>query len=73
MSMRLHDLIEVAETRLSAPEQERLAALVESFVSNHADMAAFTKAELTHLREIDAEPFVAADPEALGRLFSRIG
>ena len=61
MNARLHDLIVEAEAKLRPEEQEQLAEMVETFVVSWTTEMEFTPEELAHLREIDAEPFVAAD------------
>jgi hypothetical protein len=73
MNARLQSLILDAETHLAAPDQERLAELVEAFVTTHQDPAPFTPEELAHLALIDAEPFDPADPAAVAAIFGRRG
>ncbi len=73
MNARLHSLILDAETHLDAPDQDRLAELVEAFVTTHQDPAPFTPEERAHLTLIDAEPFDPADPDAVASTFGRRG
>lgn len=73
MNARLKTLLESAETRLAPAEQSALADLLEAFVANRDSAADFSRAELDHLRQVDAEPFVEADPVALAALFARRG
>ncbi len=78
MNARLHDLIVEAEAKLGAEAQERLAEVVETFVATWSTDGEFTGGEFTpeeiaRLREIDAEPFEAADPDEVEALFRRRG
>ena len=73
MNARLHDLIVEAEAKLGPEAQERLAEMVESFVVSWTAEADFTPEEMARLREIDAEPFVAADPAEVEAFFRRRG
>ena len=71
MTTRLATALADAAQRLDSAGQERLAALVEATVADWTDPSPFTTAELDHLREIDAEPFEAADAEAVRAFFVR--
>lgn len=73
MNARLQSLILDAETRLAAPDQTRLAEIVEAFVTAHEDPAPFTPEERAHLALIDAEPFDPADPDAVAATFGQRG
>lgn len=73
MNARLHTLILDAETNLDLPDQERLAQLVEAFVTTHQDPTPFSPEERAHLALIDAEPFDPADPAAVAATFGRRG
>lgn len=73
MNARLQTLLHDAETRLAAPDQSRLADLVEAFVATHDDPAPFTPEERAHLALIDTEPFIAADPAAVAATFGKRG
>ena len=70
MNARLKTLLHSAETRLAPADQAELADLMESFVATHAGASDFSAEELDHLRQIDLEPFVAADPAAVAALFA---
>jgi hypothetical protein len=71
MKARLHSLIREAETLLPKPDMARLAEMVEAFVTTHQDTEAFTPEERADLILIDAEPFSAADPDAVVTIFGR--
>ena len=73
MNARLHDLIVEAEAKLGPEAQERLAEIVESFVVTWTSDVEFTPEEMARLREIDAEPFEAADPAEVEAFFRRRG
>lgn len=73
MNARLQDLIVEAEARLGPEAQERLAAVVESFMATWAEPADFTPEEMDHLRTLDREPFVAADPAEVEAFFAQRG
>ena len=73
MNARLHDLIVEAEARLGPEAQERLAQILETFVVSWATELDFTPGEMARLREIDAEPFEAADPAEVEAFFRRRG
>jgi hypothetical protein len=73
MNARLHTLIADAESRLAAGDQERLAALVEAFVSTHEAPDDFSPEERAHLSMIDAEPFDSADPAEVAAFFAKRG
>jgi hypothetical protein len=73
MNARLHDLIVEAEAKRGPEAQERLAEIVESFVASWSTEPEFTPEEMARLREIDAEPFVAADPAEVEAVFRRRG
>lgn len=73
MNARLQTLLLDAETRLAAPDQARLADLVEAFVTMHDDPTPFTPEERAHLVLIDAEPFDPADPATVAATFGRRG
>ena len=69
MNARLHNLIAEAESRLAVGDQERLAALVEAFVTTHAAPDDFSPEERRHLAMLDAEPFDPADPAEVATFF----
>jgi hypothetical protein len=71
MNARIRTLVAAAEAELSAPEQERLADLVQAFLDARGADGGFTDSELAHLRLVDREPFEAADPEAVAAYFGR--
>ena len=71
MNQRLHSLLAEAEAQLAPEDQERLAEMLEAFVANNATLPDFTPEELEHLRMIEAEPFVAADPAEVAAYFAR--
>lgn len=73
MNARLHDLIVEAEAKLAPEEQERLAEIVETFVVSRTTEPDFTPEEMARLREIDAEPFEAADPAEVEAFFRQRG
>jgi hypothetical protein len=73
MNARLHDLIVEAEAKLAPEAQERLAEIVETFVVTWTADGEFTPEEMALLREIDAEPFEAADPAEVEAFFRRRG
>jgi hypothetical protein len=73
MNARLKDLIVEAEAKLGPEAQERLAEIVEHFVASWTADLDFTPEEMARLREIDAEPFVAADPDEVEAFFRRRG
>lgn len=73
MNIRLHTLLQDAESRLALSDQERLAALVEAFVMTHDGQVDFSPAEMEYLQLIDAEPFQSVDPLEIERLFARRG
>ena len=72
MDARLHTLIAEAETRLAAGDQERLAALVEAFVSTHEASDDFSPEERRHLAMLDDESFEPADPAEVSAVFTRV-
>jgi hypothetical protein len=69
MNARLHTLLTDAEARLAPEDQDALADLIEAFVENRDDDPHFTAEELAHIRRLDAEPFVEADPVRVAALF----
>lgn len=73
MNARLHDLIVEAEAKLAPEERELLAEIVETFVANRTTALEFTPEEMERLREIDAEPFVPADPAEVEAFFRQHG
>lgn len=73
MNARLHRLIVEAEAKLGPAEQERLAEIVETFVATWTEEPGFTPEELARLREVDAEPFEAADPAEVEAFFRQRG
>lgn len=73
MNARLKDLIVEAEARLGPEAQEQLAEIVEHFVASWTADPGFTPEEMARLREIDAEPFEAADPAEVEAVFRRRG
>jgi hypothetical protein len=73
MNARLHELIVEAEAKLGPEAQERLAEIVEIFVVTWSTELEFTPEEMACLREIDAEPFEAADPAEVEAFFRRRG
>jgi len=73
MDDRLHTLLERAETCLDATSRATLAEIVDAFIITHQGAQCFTEAELRHLRHVDSEPFVPADPQAVAALFARRG
>jgi hypothetical protein len=73
MNARLKDLMVEAEAKLGPEAQERLAEIVEGFVANWTADLDFTPEEMARLREIDAEPFEAADPEEVEAFFRQRG
>lgn len=73
MNARLQELIVEAEARLAPEAQARLAEIVETFVVSWSTEVEFTPEEMARLREIDAEPFEAADPDDVERFFRQRG
>jgi hypothetical protein len=73
MNARLKHLIVEAEARLDPEDQERLADMVEAYVASRDRAVTFTPEEQALLREIDAEPFEAADPVEVQRFFRERG
>ena len=73
MNARLHELIVEAEARLGPQAQARRAEIVETFVVSWSTEPEFTPEEMARLREIDAEPFEAADPAEVEAFFRRRG
>lgn len=73
MNARLHDLIVEAEAKLGPEEQARLTEIVEAFIVSRTTDLGFTPEEMARLREIDAEPFEAADPAEVEAFFRRRG
>ena len=71
MNARIRSLTAAAEARLPEPDQDDLANLMEEFVAGRSDPVAFTPEEWAHLRVVDAEPFVPADPGDVAALFAR--
>lgn len=71
MNARLQDLIVEAGARLGPEAQERLVEVLESFVATWAEPPDFTPDEMDHLRALDREPFVAADPAEVEAIFAR--
>lgn len=70
MPDRLAAALATAVSRLAPAAQDRLAELVEATVADWADPSPFTPEELSHLREIAAEHFEPADPEAVRVIFA---
>ena len=73
MNARLSHLLAEAESRLPEPEQELLADIVETFLASREDPEPFTPEELDHIRRLESEPFVEADPEEVAAFFARRG
>lgn len=73
MNARIRSLTAAAESRLPGPDQDDLADLMEEFVASRSGPLDFTPEELAHLRMVDAEPFIPADPDAIAALFARRG
>lgn len=73
MTATLRSLIDEVESRLRPADQNRLAALVETFVTTHADPADFTAEEREHLNRLEDEPFDAADPADVANFFAGRG
>ena len=73
MNARLNDLIIEAEAKLGPEAQERLAEIVESFIVSWTAELDFTPEEMARLREVDAEPFDAADPDEVEAFFRQRG
>ena len=71
MNARIRTLVEAAEACLPEGEQDDLADILEEFVASRSMKLDFTAAELEHLKIVAAEPFVAADPDELAKLFAR--
>ena len=62
MTVNLRQLVAEAEAVLSEADQEDLAHLIESFLNSAEGAADFTAEELEHIRRLESQPFVAADP-----------
>jgi hypothetical protein len=73
MNARLHDLIVEAEAKLEPEAQARLTEIVENFIVSWTTALDFTPEEMARLREIEAEPFEAADPAEVEAFFRRRG
>ena len=73
MDDRLNTLLERADICLDATSRATLAEIVDAFISTHQGTQDFTDAELAHLRDVESEPFVPADPQAVAALFARRG
>ncbi len=71
MNIRLKTLLTEAEERLGAPDQARLADLVQAFVANHHGPADFDESELAHLVILDTEPFNSAHAVDMAVLLER--
>ena len=52
-------------------ERLRLAHLIAAFLAAQDGAHGFTPEEMAHLRVIDAEPFIPADPAEVAALFGR--
>jgi hypothetical protein len=73
MNARLHELIAETEAKLGPEEQAGLTEIVEAYILSRTTAPGFTPEEMARLREIDAEPFEAADPAEVEALFRRRG
>jgi predicted O-methyltransferase YrrM len=73
MNARIRSLTAAAEAHLPGPDQDELADLMEEFVTARTAPVEFSPEEWALLRQIDAEPFVAADPAAVAAVFARRG
>lgn len=71
MNARIRSVLDTAEAWLPGPDQDDLADLMEEFVAARAASGEFSAEERALLVEIDAEPFIAADPSAIAALFAR--
>ena len=71
MNAILKQTLELAEAKLGEREQARLVELVGEAVENWSVPAAFSPAELEHLRKLASETFEAADPEEVKALFEK--
>lgn len=69
--MILKETLEMAEAKLDANAQARLAELVGEAVSSWSEPSAFSPEELQHLKNVADEPFEAADPEAVTSFFGK--
>jgi hypothetical protein len=72
MNVRLQSLLAEAES-LPEDDQDDLVELVETFLAARNEAATFTPEELEHIRRIEAEPFVEADPAEVAAFFARRG
>lgn len=71
MNARIRSLVAAAEAKLSAADQDSLADVLQAFIDARSDDAGFSEGELAHLRDVDQEPFVPADPKAVSAYFGR--
>ena len=71
MNIRLQSLMNEAETRLGAADQERLAELVETFLAVSGPEADFSAEELADLRDLHQNPVELASDDAVAALFGR--
>jgi hypothetical protein len=72
MNKRLEEMMAAAKAQLDEAGQEELCQMVSDFIAARRDGAAFTPEELAHLREIDREPFEAADAQEVKQAFRRV-
>ena len=73
MNQRLHSLLAEAEAQLAPEDQDDLAAIMERFVAKRVSGPRFTPEEMAYLKQLDAEPFVAASDDEVKALFGRRG
>lgn len=71
MNARLQTLFTDAESLLDPESQEELADMLEAFLSNRTEDPGLTPEELTHVKRLEQEPFVEADPDRVAALFRR--
>jgi hypothetical protein len=75
MSARLRQSLLHAEAVLDVDAQNRLADIVERFMSDHGrgGEAPFTPEEVREFETVGAGPFESADPEEVRAFFARDG
>lgn len=70
MNARLQAVVAEAEAQLSEEDKEGLAEVIADYLADSAEPL-FTPEELEHVRRIEAEPVVLADPAEVEAFFAR--
>jgi len=73
MNAHLKASLQSAQQSLPEAGQEALAQMIEAFILNwdRDPKADFSATELAEIRQLDAEPFVEADPAEVSAFFAR--